>query len=85
MDKRPEVPLPDMLDTLKALRLYRKRSLRQAAEVLGLSSSGLSLIESGDRSLSLQRAADMAALYEVDLDTIYKLYRATRKQKKEDD
>lgn len=60
--------------TLKDLRNEKNLSLSQVAYKLGIHSSYVGYLERAERTLSIDRAAEMARLYGVSLDKIYELY-----------
>lgn len=59
-----------MQHNLKTLRQRRGWRLQDAAEAFGLSPKGYEKIESGERSLSMQRAAKAAEVYGVSISEV---------------
>ncbi|WP_072917083.1 helix-turn-helix domain-containing protein [Desulforamulus aeronauticus] len=68
---------------MKSLRDLRgNRTLKEVAATIGISKSYLSLIEKGERRMSLDIAEKLSSVYKVGVDVIlhaYRIYRPSTK------
>ena len=70
------------IENLKDLRLMHGLTLTEAAARMGISTSYLSNIENGKTGMNIDRASQIARMYNSDLNAVYSLYQATRSQGK---
>ena len=70
------------IENLKDLRVMHGLTLTEAAARMGISASYLSNIENGKTGMDIDRASQIARMYNSDLNTVYKLYRATKAKRK---
>ena len=57
-------------------------TLTEAAARMGISASYLSNIENGKTGMDIDRASQIARMYNSDLNSVYGLYTATKKRRK---
>lgn len=70
------------IENLRDLRKVHGQTLTEAAAQMGISASRLSFIENGKGKIYMDQASQMARMYNTDLNTIYRLYQVTRKNRK---
>mgnify|MGYP000897117029 CR=1 FL=1 len=70
------------IENLKDLRVMHGLTLTEAAARMGISASCLSNIENGKTGINIDRASQIARLYNSDLNSVYRLYIATKKRRK---
>lgn len=70
--------------TLNDKRKERKKSLKQCAEVMGVSESSASLMLNAKRNIKWERAQKLAKLFKISTTKIFLLYEFT-KTKEEDE
>ena len=70
------------IENLKDLRVMHGLTLTEAAARMRISASYLSNIENGKTGMDIDRASQIARMYNSDLNTVYKLYRATKAKRK---
>lgn len=70
------------IENLKDLRVMHGLTLTEAAARMSISASYLSNIENGKTGMDIDRASQIARMYNSDLNSVYKLYTATKKRRK---